>query len=931
MVASSDPTLAEDLGATALDTDAEAGSPSPGPIQRGQSVGRYLIVDILGAGAMGVVYRAYDPDLDRALALKVVGGAAESGSTAGSREQARLLREAQAMARVRHPNVIAVFDVGELDSAVYVAMELVDGVTLAEWLVPTRNPTEILDVFEAAGAGLAAAHAQGLTHRDFKPDNVMVDGAGQPRVLDFGLARASHRPPGESSVDESVESVRSAESPVSIDTSMTEAGTLLGTPAYMSPEQYRGEAADHRSDQFAFCVALFEALVGRRPFEGRTVSALAASVTAGRIDMPSRLPVARGLMQVIARGLSVEPQARHASMDALLAALRRQRTKSRKLGVLLAGAGLALGVGAVVGSRSAPAEPPAPCQGAADDAAEVWTDTRRAAIASRFESQAGARGTRVWGDVQQRVEAYLAGWADGRTDACEATRVRGEQSENLLDLRIACYDDQLRRVEATLVALERADKVAVDAARDAVAGFSPLERCTQAQRLLQTAPRPSDPSRLAALEALEARYAALRAEVALGHYEDALREARSLVADAEAFDDAPMLSKSLRLLGDAEGEAGTDAAAAEAYQRALHTAIVSGDADASAEAAMALGLSVGYFGADTDRGLRALELGRAFAKRSPNAERLEMFAAENEAAIDIRKGEMNEALALHQEVLDYWEQREDGKTKVANALLDMAAAYVSTGRAEEAVEATERAVELRIEAYGADHPLTANALRELGNGLSKLQRFDEAEVKLKRALEIQEGARGRTTRSVAVLLDDLGRVSRARGDLDEAIARHREAYEILSTTTGGEGPSLVVSRLNIGYTLSAASKWDEAFVEFAKALEMAERVSGPEHPQVVYAANAAASALIDQQRFDEAYTYAKKALDLDGKAEVPPTLLAETRFIATHALWKDGNVPAATKDRARALARRAREIYTEGPPQWAPYIEQIDAWLAEHG
>ncbi len=927
MAVSHDPTLTDDVGITALDTGTNAaGGRGRGPVERGQSVGRYLIVDVLGAGAMGVVYRAYDPDLDRALALKVVGDA-DNGSTAGAREQARLLREAQAMARVNHANVIQVFDVGELDTSVYVAMELVDGVTLKEWLVPKRTPAQIVDLFEAAGRGLAAAHAQGLTHRDFKPDNVMVDGAGQPRVLDFGLARASHRP----QIDESTESLRTAENPVSIDTSMTEAGTLLGTPAYMSPEQYRGEPADHRSDQFAFCVALFEALVGRRPFRGNTVSALAASVTHGRVDLPARPPVSRGMLQAILRGLRVEPKERHPSMDALLAALRRQRRKSRSLGVLVGGAGLAIGAVALVRSGGAPAAPPPPCQGAEDDVTAIWSSPRRVTIGGRFEAQAGDRGVRAWTDVEQRVDTYLAGWIEGRTEACRATRVRGEQSDSLLDLRIACYDAQLRSVDATLSALESADAVAIDNASDAVGEFSSLESCTQAERLLDAAPRPTDPAELEALEALEARHDALAAQINLGHYEDVLDDARALAKDAEAVGYAPALYQCLTALGHAESEAGTDTAAADAFERALHAAIAADDTDASATAAISLALSVGYFVADTDRGLRLIELARAFASRSPNAEQLQQFATEHEAAIYVRKGEMSKALELHTAVRDYWRGREGGTAKVAGALLDIGSIHAATGRSQEAITAIEQAVELRSEVYGPDHPQTANALRELGTGFSKLERFDEAETHLKRALEIQEGARGRTTRKVAVLLDDLGRVLRARGDLEAAIERHREAYDILAAIDGGEGPSLVVSGLNIGYTLNAAGHWEDALAEFVKALEMAQRVSGAEHPHVVYAANAAASALVDQDRFDEAYVYAKKALDLDGKAEVPPTLLAETRFIATHALWKDGHVPAATKDRARSLARRAREIYAAGPPHWGPYIEKIDAWLEKNG
>jgi len=901
-------------------------APSTDRLERGRSLGRYLIVDILGAGAMGVVYRAYDPDLDRALAIKVVGSDAD-GSTHGAREQARLLREAQAMARVSHPNVVQVFDVGELDHAVYVAMEFIDGVTLKQWLAARRAPAEVLRIFIAAGRGLAAAHAQGLTHRDFKPDNVMLNPSGHARVLDFGLARAAHRP----EADEQTHSLRTAENPmVSLETSMTADGMLLGTPAYMSPEQYQGEAADHRSDQFSYCVALFEALVGRRPFQGRTVAALAAAVTKGTIEMPSRTPVSRGVMRAIVRGLSVDPDDRHPSMDALLISLRRQRSKSRSLGVVVGVAGVAA---AAVSMASGHGEPSTatPCRGADEAVAAVWTLERRERIAAAFATRAGGRGERTWDDVHDRIQSYVSAWASARTDACEATRMRSDQSEALLDLRIACYDVQLRRLDATLRAMESVDETAVDHAHDAVRALDPLERCTQTRRLLEAAPRPTDPARLDALRALEARHESLSAEFRLGHYDAVLDPARTLAEEADAFGFAPMQTSAWKLVGNAELEAGTDAAALAAQQKALHAAIAADDPDAAARVAIELGLSAGYSAAQTDRGLRAIELGRAFARRSPDREQLLILAAQHEASIRVANGEMSRALELHEEVREYWASRDGGRSRVATMLLDMGAVHVATGRTEEAVGALEAAVAIREEEYGPDHPDTANALRELGNALSKLERFDDAERELERALEIQEAARGRETRTVAVLLDDIGRVLRAGGDLEGAIARHREAYTILEAVHGGDNPALVVSGLNIGYTLNAAGKWQEALEAFIDAVELAERVSGPAHPHVVYAANAAASALVDQDRYDEAYVYAKKAIELDGKAEAPPTLFAESRFIATHALWKDGGVPRATRDRARALARRAREIYAEGPPHWEPTIEQIDAWLAEHG
>ncbi len=913
----------DDAEATRTDGDSARAPDGDDALGRGRSIGRYLIVEVLGAGAMGVVYRAYDPDLDRGIALKVV-ASSERGSTHGAREQARLLREAQAMARVRHPNVIGVFDVGALEGGVYVAMELVDGLTLKAWMADERRPSEVLRVFEAAGRGLAAAHARGLTHRDFKPDNVMIDREGQPRVLDFGLARASHRP----EIDASTESLRSGEHAVSLETSMTEAGSLLGTPAYMSPEQYHGSEVDHRSDQFAFCVALFEALIGRRPFPGNTVTALAASVTQGNIDVPSRVDVSRGVMKAIVRGLSVDPRDRHASMDALLAALRRSRTNPRSLGILVGAAGVSLAAVAWASSVSPPARAPAPCQGARDAADAVLTPQRRAAIAAVFESEAGALGVRTWQDATDRVDAYLDAWARERTEACEATRIRGDQSEMLLDRRIACYDARLSSVDATLSALERADAIAVVHAHDAVDGFDPLQACAQAERLLDASPRPTDAQTLQRLTDLERRHDVIDANLELGHYEQALEPARVLATDADALGYAPMRARASMLLGDAEVEAGRGLDGAAALEDALSAAIEAGDDHAAAEAALELAGVAGHVISEPDRGLRALELGRAFARRSPLRGTLEIVATGHEASIAVTQGEMARALELHEEVRDYWSAREDGQRQVALALLDIGSVLTALGRAEDAVAVLEEGVEIRTLEYGGDHPATANALRELGSALSKLERFEQAQEALSRALRIQQDARG-PSREVAVLLDDLGRVLRAGGDLDGATQRHQRAYAIWETLYDGPNPSLVVSRLNIGYTLSAAGKFGEAFEAFDQALKMSVEASGPEHPHVVYAANAAASALVDQERYDEAYVYAKQALDLDGRAEVPPTLLAETRFIAAHALWKDGNVPAATKVRARALARRAREIYAQGPAQWAPSIEKIDAWLGD--
>jgi len=295
----------------------------------GSRVGRYQILDRVGRGGMGDVYAAYHPDLDRRIALKVVH---ESGSAVVDR-QARLLREARAIARLQHPNVVAVYDAGTVADRVYVAMEFVEGLTIDRWLAATKRTwREILRVFAAAGRGLSAAHAARLVHRDFKPQNVMIARDGSVRVMDFGLARLTAE--AASSAPGPAPPPPSNGEPAATPATVTQAGAIVGTPAYMSPEQFRGDPADARSDQFSFCVALYEALHGVRPFRGDHLLSLTMSVTEGELrpaEGTAKHVVPVWIRRALTRGLRRDPAARFASMQALIdrleddPAVRRQR------------------------------------------------------------------------------------------------------------------------------------------------------------------------------------------------------------------------------------------------------------------------------------------------------------------------------------------------------------------------------------------------------------------------------------------------------------------------------------------------------------------------------------------------------------------------------------------------------------------------------
>jgi formylglycine-generating enzyme required for sulfatase activity len=322
-------------------------------LDRGTTVGRYLVLERLGAGAMGVAYAAYDPKLDRKIALKLL--RPQEGRGDQARRTARLEREAQAIAKLSHPNVVGIFDVGVHQGQVFLAMEYLGGGTLRDWLAAEKRPwREIVKMFIEVGHGLAAAHAEGLIHRDFKPDNVLLDKAGTPKVVDFGLVRLT------SGIGFSIDPNATEEDdapflPIAatVAVALTKTGALAGTPAYMAPEQFLGKGVDARTDQFAFCVALYEALYAERPFAGDTVVTLADSVTSERIrEPPKATTVPVWVRKAILRGLAVDRSLRFATIDLFVEALQSDPAIARRRRVVI-GASIAIVLAGSVATQRA--------------------------------------------------------------------------------------------------------------------------------------------------------------------------------------------------------------------------------------------------------------------------------------------------------------------------------------------------------------------------------------------------------------------------------------------------------------------------------------------------------------------------------------------------------------------------------------------------
>ncbi|MCA9687022.1 MAG: serine/threonine protein kinase, partial [Myxococcales bacterium] len=390
---------------------------------QGRHIGRYVLLRRLGSGAMGDVYAAYDPELDRNVALKLL-RARRHTKAAASEGQQRLLREARAMAQLRAANVVAVHDAGVHDDQVYVAMELVEGRTLKDWLaVEPRGWREIMAVFILAGRGLAAAHAKDLVHRDFKPENVMVGADGRAQVMDFGLARTTVAGAGEAGERDDEGDHAETESGSS-SLRLTRAGAIVGTPAYMAPEQWSGQMADARSDQFSYCVALWEALYGQRPFAGDNAAAIAFSVTAGTLREPrSPRRVPSWMRTILARGLEVSPERRWPSMLALLDAFEHAQLRRRRRKWLL---GLACGAALLGGLASARTwdrqRRVSACEAEAATIGEVWNPEVAASLGARFvevngQSRAGLAETTVV-KLRPWFDRWIEAWQRARTHSC---------------------------------------------------------------------------------------------------------------------------------------------------------------------------------------------------------------------------------------------------------------------------------------------------------------------------------------------------------------------------------------------------------------------------------------------------------------------------------------------------------------------------------
>ncbi|HET6584743.1 MAG TPA: serine/threonine-protein kinase, partial [Nannocystaceae bacterium] len=679
---------------------------------------------------MGLVYSAYDAQLDRKIAIKIVKADRVRNESRAS-GAARLMREAQALARLSHPNVVPIYDVGVLGDRVWLALEYVEGWTVRQWLDRRhRHWRDILAVFVQAGRGLLAAHSAQLVHRDFKPDNVLVDRSGRARVTDFGLAR----------VDNSLESVTSSpiDSHDGLSESLTRTGSVMGTPGYMAPEQHFGRPAEARSDQFAFCVALFEAVYGVRPFAGKTIREVAHAKWSGTIRAPkdfTRRPtgIPAALETAIRRGLAGEVDARWPTMGALVdeldRILRRPRTRVRIATV---------GVLAIVGAAWAWQSRPRECAPGRERLQGIWDDVRTTELGEAFAGAGTPAADAAWTTSRAALDRYAAAWTDAYDTTCTA---KADRSELVRDAAMLCLQRRRGQLRAAVDALAQGDRSTVHRAADVVDGLEPIDRCLGAGAMQ---PRvPDDPELAAKVEATREHIANAVARRDAGQYATASELARTAAAEAEALDFAPLQIEADLALGVSLGRADRYDEGESRLVDAFHGAREQGLDEVALDAAIHLVFLVGVHDERWTDGLEWVRHGEAMQQR---------LAAED----PLRRARLLENRSL---------------------------LFVELRRFDEAEAGYREALALRKE-LGSGERAIAMLHNNYGNMLASRRRYPEALAEHMSALELRIARLGRLHPEVAMSLINAARIHLEQYRYDEGLARLDEADPIIAATLG---------------------------------------------------------------------------------------------------------------------------------------------------
>lgn len=942
--------------------DAVPAPPSgPGaPLRRGEAIGRYVVLEELGAGAMGRVYSAYDPRLDRRIALKQL---RLEHHTQILREGARqrLLREAQALARLGHPHVVGVHDVVLQGEDLLLAIEHVDGATLKDWAADQSHDWRArVAVLVQAAQGLSAAHRAGIVHRDFKSENVMVDTVRGAKVVDFGLARAL-------SADTTIETSAADLSAVSVEqsgspwTTQTEAGGIVGTPMYMAPEQLEGHPATPATDQYALCVTAYEVLFGRRPFDSRSLAEFAEDKSQAKIHpIATDSPVPGRIRNAILRGLNPDPALRFESVEDFAAELvdrGRQRTTLLAVGAAFF-AGTVGTAAVVLLSDDDPR-----CESGAAEAETAWNDNARSKVSAALAT-ASSEDNRISTEVLTELDRYTARWVTERNDACAATSIRGDQSAELLDRRIACLDDRKGDLAATVGVLSTADALTRERAVDVAFGIPTLEACSDVARLLAAVQPPSAEDE-AGVAAVRATLAQARTLNRAGKYDDALAQAVLAHQDAVRIAYRPAIAESLLWRGFFEDRTGDAATATQTLQQAAWLGQRIGHDPVAARAMTEQVFVLGHHLRRAEDGLLWAEFADATVERLGDP--LERARLHNNRAIALMEaGRHEEARADYQSAIDLRTELLGARhPDTITAMLNLAGVADRTGQVELAKEQYENVLQLRDEVLGRDHPRTAAVLVNYGEFLTQtgeadrglelieqavktfarsdpegplhgtalqnlavayyhLDRLQESMETLQRALEIREKSLGPSHADVQYLHVNIGGLAFELGELRLARTELTLALHGLTEALGPEADDVAEVLTSIATLESKEGRHEQAAAASIRALKIRRKLLPAGHKAIGITLSSLANSQRRLGQLVQAQANAREAVEILSKAEpVEPWRVTRARWITAKAGHQLGSATPAEFD---GLAEAAEAL----PDDRDELRTEIEALIEEH-
>ncbi len=826
-------------------------------------LGRFVVLEQLGEGGMGTVFAAFDPNLDRRVALKIL---RRDRRSEGAQE--RLLQEARTLARLDHPNVVRVFEVDELEDEVVLVMELVPGGSLRAWVASLDRGLRdwwrpVVHAYAEAAAGLIAAHAIGVVHRDFKPTNAMRTADGRVCVVDFGLARGEG---GTSMTGSSDDGGRSS---------------VEGTPGYMAPEQRSGLEVDARADQYALCVSLLEAITGvRDPDEAR----LAA--------------VPKWLRAVLERGRAPQPDARYPSMaalrDALLAdpAVRRRR-------LLAWGLVGAVGVGSVAVAYEAGRGPTSePCAEAGQRAHTRWSSELRQALGAQFLAAAPSFGAPTWARIEASLSASFEGWAREAEETCAAHEIRDENGAEVHGLRVACLDRTFRELDALVVVFEQADASDVASSPEAVARLPDPARCGDVDTLLRGV-LPPPPAVAQDVARFEDVLAKAQAEHRVGRESEArtvLEVALPMLPAGPPFE--PLRVRMTALLGELDLAETRSEEAMEHLHGALWAAVRVRDLETAAVTCLGLARLDGVTRGRVEDGLAWVERGEAFAEAT--AAPAHVFAELALARADLlyeladdeeSKNESARARSLAEPTGD--------PLLLAKVDRSLGRAQRLTGDVDGSLERLERSVQELGALLGPAHPAVFSARN---SWLVTLRRVDVARAETQTAMLIEDARRDLPADhlTLAEILDNVGLFEIRRSRFDQARVYIEEALKIVEARLG----STSVKAIRTGYdlvTVERESGEPEAARARLLALQATAETHHPSalglHLMILHGLGNLAAAREDWQ---DAETQYRRAIALSAENLVPPrwSLLTDLSSV----LKKQDDLDGAAEALATALA-----------------------------